>query len=227
MNDVAKWLTEGAGVREGLRLLAVYEPNPYLACMVEANPQMFGYLLEGVLHKYAEGLPVSTPPVRRRQEGSFREEWPFLSRADCPQELKVLAADKITAYHNTLDLHEKLFYCDSPEDCYETAKNLLENFTQNRLITAEFAYYKEHGTVLGKHPVFSEARKFAAIRRMSIVGLIAEARRLEGAIWRIGSELAKKDKPHLDEQRRDRLARKQRELDVVREMIAEYEKNKK
>ena len=40
-------------------------------------------------------------------------------------ELKVLAADKITAYHNYVSLHERLFDCMTPEDCFGIAKKLL------------------------------------------------------------------------------------------------------
>jgi hypothetical protein len=228
MNDVAVWLKAGAEVQEGLRLLLKYDPNPRLEKMIKARPELYSRLLIKVLAKYSDDKSV-IPSLRPgfNSGKSFRQQWPFLSSPTCPAELKVLAADKITAYHKYIELHEKLFSVIDLEECFDTAKNLLENFKENRLITAEFDYYKEHGSVLGKHPVFKEAAKMAAYRKMSVVGLVKEVRRLEGAIWRIGSEIAKGDKPHLLTEREARKKRRQRELDAIRSMIDDYEKSRK
>lgn len=136
-------------------------------------------------------------------------------------ELKALAADKITAYHTYCDAHEKLFDCISLEECFETAKKVVENFRQNRLISAEFAYFKEHGSVLGKHPVFKRYRKMESYRRMGIVSLIAEQRRLKGAVWRIESEIRKGDKPSLLTEREARLRAKREALELVTQLISE------
>lgn len=162
--------------------------------------------------------------VPSRELGSFREEWPFLSNPSCPMELKVLASDKITAYHNYRSLHEKLFDCTDTVSAFETAKNLLENYRQNRLILAEFAFYKEHHRILGKHPVFKERKQLDQYRRMSAVQLYKEQQRLLGAIWRVKSEMAKGDKPHLLSERSARLASKQRELAAVEELMSDFEK---
>lgn len=223
MNDVARWMKDGAEVREGLRLLSLYAPNQNLEKMVRANPQLFGHLLVKALKQYSD-IEVKVEPVSQR---SFREDWPFLASPKCPSELKILAADKITSYHTYRACHEKLFECSELSECFSTAKKLIESYKQNRQIQAEFAYYKEHGTVLGKHPIFAQNKGMSKYRNMSVVGLVKEAKRLEGAIWRINSEIRKKDKPHLLSEREARLSMKQAELGLVREMIAEYEKSVK
>lgn len=152
MTEIEQWLKSGAGVQEGLRLLSVYKPNPWLVRMVERHPEKYRRLLVETLTGVKRSTVVETA-VRSR---SLREDWPFLSKPDCPPELKILAADKITAWRGYVQEHEKLYACITLEDCLETAKKCIFFYSQNRKILSEFAYYKEHGTVLGKHPVFEE-----------------------------------------------------------------------
>ena len=224
MNEVARWLRDGAEVCEGLRLLSLYEPNPFLESIVSKQPRLFAPQLRKTLSKYADEIP-ETQALRSPDTGyKFREEWPFLSHPDCPMELKILAADKITAYHATVEMHRKLFFCSSQEECFETAKNLLRNFSQNRQITAEFMYYRENGSLLGKHPIFQEMKKYDNLRKMSVVRLTEERTRLKGAIWRIEHEVSKGDKPHLKDTRLDRLSRKRHQLEAVEQMITESDK---
>ncbi|MBQ3712094.1 MAG: hypothetical protein II891_06835 [Bacteroidales bacterium] len=225
MNDVALWLRGGAEVREGLRLLGIYTPNPLLERLVTARPRLYKSQLVKALSGYSDvpaGQLLAPPEPQPRNR--FREEWPFLSKPGCPVELKILANDKITAYEGTIEGHRALFECGSLEDCFETAKKLLKNFQQNRQITAEFAYYKEHGKILGKHPVFAQSRQYDAYRKMSVVELVAESKRLKGAIWRAESEIRRGDKPHLKDSREERIEAKRRQLEVVEGMIAESDK---
>lgn len=219
MNDIARWIKNGADVRGGLRLLSLYAPNPPFARLVEKQPAIFGRYLVRALQPFAE----EDTPVPAQTGYRFRDEWPFLSHPDCPMELKILATDKITAYHNTVRLHGELFSC-ADDKCYETAKNLLENFRQNRQITAEFTYYKEHGAVLGKHPIFGRSAAFDTYRKMSIRELIREQERLKESIWRNLNEIKKGTKPHLDESRRARVAEKRQRLAFVEKLIDESEK---
>lgn len=225
MNDVTRWLHSGAEVQEGLRLLSLYAPNPYLERIVTANPALFHEHLKRALQPFSDSIEAEAPLDAPASSGyRFREEWPFLEKPDCPLELKILANDKITAYHKTIELHKQLFFCVSPEECFETAKNLLKNFQQNRQITAEFTFYKESGKVLGKHPVFQLTKSFDGYRKMSIVALIRERDRLKGAIWRAESEIRRGDKPHLKESRLERIAQKHQQLEVVEKMIQDSEK---
>lgn len=220
MNEVSKWLNSGAEVHEGLRLLSIYAPNQHVARLVELNPARFKKTLVMALSRFAD-IRIDVGGHAARPRSQFRENWPFLSEPSCPPELKILAADTLTAYYNYCELHEKLFECIDEKECFETAKNLLENYRQNRIIRSEFAWYKEHGTILGKHPIFKESQMLQSYREMTDFELFSNQKRLEGAVWRIKSEIAKGDKPHLLPEREERLKRKQRELDAVTSMIAE------
>ena len=223
MNPVDQWLQNGAGAQEGLRLLSKLAPNPRIERLVKLNPNRYGFLLEKALKPFASGVikEVSTRAIKR-----FRKEWSFLSEPDCPPELKILAADKITAYHNYTSAHSELASCITPEECFEKAKKVIENYKQNRKILSEFAYYQEHGKTLGKHPIFSEMARIQELRTLPILELVRRKKNLEGAIWRAKNEILKGDKPHLQSEREERIASKTRQLREVERLITDYEENK-
>lgn len=225
MNKVSQWIQNGAGVEEGLRLLSEYAPDPYTERLVRLNPTRYGYLLTKQLQKFAEQSEIEIQ-VAIKERNNFRKQWPFLSDPDCPYELKILAADKITAYQNYASGHKELFSCSTPEECFECAKKIIKNFTENRKITSEFAYFKEHGVCLGKHPIFSEMERISEVRALPISELFRRKRNLENSIWRIKYEIAKNDKPHLLTSREDRLESKKRELQEIERMIADYDRRK-
>lgn len=220
MNEVDRWLGSGAGAREGLRLLSKYTPNGTIERLVTANQERFGFLLIRALKPFGSGgmKEVSSRSVRK-----FREEWPFLSSPDCPIELKILASDKITAYHNYVSAHSALASCTTLEECFETAKKVIENYKQNRKILSEFAYFREHGSCLGKHPIFSETRRMEEIRGLNVMELLRLKKNLEGAIWRAKDEIKKGTKPHLDGVRQCRIESKIRQLREVERLIEKYE----
>lgn len=223
MSDIDRWLNSGAEVTEGLRLLSIHAPNKWLAELVSRAPGKYSYLLRETLTPFASDASFSSTVARR--DGSFRKDWPFLSDPDCPPELKVLAADMITSWHNYVNGHEELYSCLSQEACFATAKKTVENFSRNCRIRDEFQYYKEHHRVLGKHPVFATARRLADLRSLPITSLIRKQRTLLGNIWRIRHEMAKGDRPDLQEERSLRLSQRQVELAEVEKMIKEYEKS--
>lgn len=220
MTEIDQWLREGAGVRKGLRLLSVYRPNPYLARMVERHPEKYRDLLIRAL----AGTDRKAVAETAASDRSFREDWPFLSKPDCPQELKILAADKITAWTNFAAEHERLFSCVSPEQCLETAKKCVFFYRQNRKIFSEFAHYRETGRVLGKHPVFAETLRYREMLSAGPFDLMRRRHNLLSAISRLRVQLASGDRPDLEAGRRELLASKERELAEVEKILTNYER---
>ena len=159
-------------------------------------------------------------PVLRTSR-PFREEWPFLSAPDCPGELKILAADKITAYSRFAEGHEELFSCITVDDCTKAAKKVIENYYINRKIHSEFSYYREHGRVLGKHPVFAEVKQLRAIRTMSTRELLRKRDNLRDAIWRLKKQLRSGERPDLQAGREGLVHAKERQLDEIERMLTE------
>lgn len=220
MTDVENWLRTGAGIQEGLRLLSLYKPNPYLARMVERHPDKYRRLL---IRTLTGRDPAPTPADRPAR--SFREDWPFLSRPDCPPELKILAADKITAWTNFAREHEKLFDCVTPEQCLEHAKNCVFYYQQNRKIFSEFTHYQDTGHVLGKHPVFGEVRRSHEMLSAGPIELMRRQHNLRAAISRLKRQMGTGGRPDLDAGRAELLAAKERELAEVEKILENYEKS--
>ena len=220
MTEIERWVRSGAGVQEGLRLLSVYKPNPYLAKMVERYPEKYQQLLVRTL----TGIGRERVGESASRSYSLREEWPFLGEPDCPPELKILAADKITAYRNFAQEHKKLYSCTTLEDCLATAKKCVFFYCQNRKIVSEFAYYKEHGTVLGRHPVFQEMNHRRELVSMGILDLERRRRNLKDSIWRLERQIRAAKRPDLDESREELLQTKKNELDEIEKMIQDYDR---
>lgn len=215
---VLGWVKSGAPLAEGIRLfsLCAGEDHPFLKLIRHNHAACYAILVQELCRRY--DIRVDDHLGKNK----FRDEWPFLNRPDCPPELKILAADKISAYHNYVRAHEMLFECNNQEEQFATVKNLVENFIENREIIMEFEYYKAHGHCLGKHRVFKELKVLKALRKLSPVELMERKTKLEHNIWRISDQLKKNKQPHLQVDRERRLQLKKNELAEVERLIAEY-----
>lgn len=98
----------------------------------------------------------------------LREEFPFLSDKNCPDEFKILIADKITAWNSYVQTQEIITKVEAGELVLEEkdallglAKMAIEYFDKNQKIYNELNHYAETGTVLGLHPIF----KTVALKR--------------------------------------------------------------
>ena len=147
----------------------------------------------------------------------FRDEFPFLDQPGCPMELEALASRKFTKYHAYVRLHQQLRDCTNLAQCAKVAGELVDNYIDNRQIWEELEWYRKHGTLQGKHPAFAEFRRRKELLDMSVKQLMERLRQVEMNIWRVRNEMAKGDKPHLDAQRRERLAGYEKErMDILR-----------
>lgn len=218
MTDILTWLNSGCDIREGIILLEKYSANKMLIRLAKANPKANKVRVNAELLRIAG---IKEPPKResRKTDIPFRTEFPFLSQPDCPLELKALVTDKFSSFYLYKDLHNKLFDCTNEIECANIAGDLLSNFKENKMIYAELDYYKKHKTVLGKHPIFNHLNSLKAIRKLSVKDLILKEQKLEHNIWRIKSELAKGDKPHLKDERLRRLSEKESELAEVKRLL--------
>ena len=131
-------------------------------------------------------------------------------------ELEALASRKFAKYRAYVRLHELLRDCTDLDGCAKVAGELVDNYIDNRLIWQELNWYKEHGSILGKHPAFAEFRR-RQLNDMSVKQLVKRQQQVEMNIWRVKNELAKGDKPHLDATRQERLAGYEKErADILR-----------
>ena len=112
------------------------------------------------------------------QEGlKLRDEYPFLNDPNCPNEFKVLVADKITAYKNYAAKHaETLEAADAGEaedKLYELAKETLGNYEMNQEAKEELDFFRDtNGKILGKHPLLADLKLNQDVNEMTEADLV-------------------------------------------------------
>jgi hypothetical protein len=104
---------------------------------------------------------------------SIRVEFPFLNDKDCPDEMKILMADKITAWNRYLELHEQILAAHigktvaSKEYLETMADEAVQAFDENQKIYDELNAYQTTGKVLGLHPIFKKLQLTREVEEMT------------------------------------------------------------
>lgn len=144
--------------------------------VIQLTPQTEG--LEGLGKEEGEPETGEEEIELVNQTVSIREEFPFLNDKDCPNELKILVSDKITAWKRYQALHAIILNIEAgtvegtDEEKANLAKDALEAFDENQLIYEELNAYKETGKVLGKHSIFRTLALFREVDAMNNEELI-------------------------------------------------------
>ena len=110
-----------------------------------------------------------------KQGFKLESQFPFLREKDCPNELKILVNDAITAFHDYKNAHEELFAKLSGvtepqlsnEQVYEIASQLLEDFELNQEIYAELEHYQKNKEILGEHSIFATLKLEREVAKMA------------------------------------------------------------
>jgi hypothetical protein len=109
----------------------------------------------------------------------IRVEFPFLNDKDCPNELKILVADKITAWNEYLDIQKTIGLIESgeleekdTEKLASLAKKAIKAFDENKKIYDELNCYQTTGKVLGVHPIFKKLQLTREVETMTADELI-------------------------------------------------------
>lgn len=110
---------------------------------------------------------------------SIRVEFPFLNSTDCPDELKILVADKITAWNGYLDIQKTISLVESGEleesdfkKLAALAEKAIRLFDENQKIYDELNCYQTTGKVLGVHPIFKKLQLTREVETMTADELI-------------------------------------------------------
>jgi len=246
---ILAWIRQGCDINTGMDIYEKYGNNNRFLRLCRKSPKSHNDMLvyqlcrmAGISEKEFKQLvnaqkktkknnsPHSLNQAQTREEGAgspfpglnkkFREDYPFLEDTECPEEMKILAADKITAYYAYINAHKKLPDCTTLNECLDTARDVVENYIENRDIFNELNYYREHGHILGKHPLFKRRERLNELTKLSVPDLTKLLiKTLPHRIWRIESEINKNDKPDLILERRKRLADYKAELAHVKKLL--------
>lgn len=110
-------------------------------------------------------------PIVQKQSIKLREQFPFLRQPSCPDSLKLLVTDLITAYENFVAEQPKLHDAMTAGDAAALAKSILANYISNKEAYVELKHYRDNGTILGAHPLFARLELKEEITKMSSLEL--------------------------------------------------------
>lgn len=119
----------------------------------------------------AENEALKSAPKLDAQ--AIRVEFPFLNEKDCPDEFKILVADKITAWNRYLDIQSDIQKAESGENALDAtqlavlAKEAIALFDENQKIYDELNCYQTTGKILGVHPIFKKVQLTREVEAMT------------------------------------------------------------
>jgi hypothetical protein len=158
-----------------------------------------------------------------RNDKKLREEFPFLGRKDCPDELAVTVNKMLTAYDDYRTNRELLFDVDlnDSEACYRAARLVVDAHIQNQECWKELNYYKIHGKVLGQMPQFKKKVLRKKLSGMSTVVLVKTAHNnIPRKLSYYKSQMNKGGNQKLDVLRQ-RVTEAEEELNMIEEILRE------
>lgn len=141
----------------------------------------------------SEENPFDVAPESAKEGLKLRDIYPFLRDADCPNEFKILVADKITAFEAFVKSREELVSLEGTEEFEKMAAlaaQAVDNFELDVLIHDELTYYLEHKEILGKHPIFADYMLSQKVNAYSPVELVKRQKTLRANISRDNKKIA-------------------------------------
>jgi hypothetical protein len=161
----------------------------------------------------------ATMTVQEATRMKLRDEFPFLGETSCPDSLKVLVSDMLTAHDKYVQAHQDLYEISDEKQAFEAADAVIDNYLDNRAIWDELVHYKKTGKILGNHPYFEELNRRKELQAMSVPELIKLEKQLSNNIWRNKNKLEKDPKPHLEKSRKANIAEYEADLKFVKGLL--------
>lgn len=109
---------------------------------------------------------------------TIRVEFPFLNNKDCPDELKILVTDKITAWNRYVEIQDHIAkvvggeVVETEDTLSVLAKEATEAFVENQKIYDELNAYQTTGKILGLHPLFKKLQLTREVETMTSEELV-------------------------------------------------------
>lgn len=172
----------GARFMEGIALLERYGGNPTLVFQLKRQgvTRVTQATLREELRKLAARMPapggrdgISAEETGRAGSAEeagqtatkyvrFRQQFPFLDEAGCPECLKVLVSDMFTAYGRYKDAHNRLAAMPDDGDLQTAerdAREAVEQLLQNQDMWDELTTYRDTHQLLGITPVVARYKQ--------------------------------------------------------------------
>lgn len=87
------------------------------------------------------------------------------------------------------------------------------------MIWKELTYYRDNGSILGKHPIFDEMKRRKSLYTMPIKDLLLRKKQVEMNIWRSKSLIKKGGTEEIQAKREARLRGYLAELEDINRLI--------
>ena len=126
------------------------------------------------------------------------------------------AHDEYKASHAGLHF---VFKGGTSEQVSSLCKITVDKYLENRNIWMELEHYRDKGTILGKHPVFSRLQKSNEIRTMSIPDLILSREKLQHNIIQNISYIKKQPGHKMTGKRQQRIDEMKIELTEINRLL--------
>ena len=125
----------------------------------------------------------------------------------------------LTAYDNYKLGHACLFTARTHEEIHRAASDTVENYLENRRIWKELNHYKEKGTILGEHRIFTWLKRVDDIRGMKIGDLVNLKIRLDNNLVRNRAALRRQPDHPQTMIRKERIREMEKEQAEVNRLL--------
>lgn len=125
----------------------------------------------------------------------------------------------LTAYDAYKLAHQSLFSASTIEQIHSLSRDTVENYLENRRIWDELNFYKEKGSVLGKHPIFEWVKRLDDIRRMKVGDLVTLKIRIENNLVRNRASVRRQPGHPATADRQERIRKMDLELSEVNRLL--------
>lgn len=137
-------------------------------------------------------------------EPKFRDEFSFLDDESTPDELKILASDRISTYRKLQEKRKELENENITDDQRaELAKEITSLDEKNSLLWDELKHYQENKEILGKHEIFLTHNLEKKVELMSAPEILQRSESLKNQIRTAkmmrGKAVKKKDEEKVNE----------------------------
>lgn len=135
----------------------------------------------------------TSAPEEVKDYVSLHDEFPFLDEDNCPEELKILVADKRKHYRKWVEAHNQLLIIATEagteasmteEQIFDLAVLAVDNWEANQAIYAELDHYKKEKKILGEHPIFTERKLKESVDKMTMANAAKRKSNLENYVRR-------------------------------------------
>jgi hypothetical protein len=198
-----EWNTVRALVKQLELKPAGRKKEHFIAALVEAKTKKF----------------VSSVPDNVKRSIKLREEFPFLASKTCPEVLKILVNDMLTAYETYIVGHQKLVESANESDMLALSESVVENYLENREIWDELNHYKENNELLGKHAIFAWMDRKAEIEAMQNAELVKLRDQLTNKIPRTKKQIVDEPEHKETAKRKVRIEQFEMELELVNDRL--------